>query len=87
MNALRTLTAAVTIVLSLTAPSHAFDLFGIVEDGDQPSQTRAAISSSKTNPLAISNEPVYQGTAGSLLRISNEPVYLGFSSKLPTTNK
>ena len=87
MNALRTLTAAVTIVLSLAAPSHAFDLFGIVDDGDQPSQTRVVTSSSKSSPLAISNEPVYRGTPGSLLGISNEPVYLGFSSKLPTTNK
>lgn len=87
MNALRTLTAAVTIVLSLTATAHAFDLFGIVDDGDQPSQTRTAISSSKSSPLAISNEPVYQGTAGSLLHISNEPVYSGFSSKPLATNR
>ena len=87
MNALRTLTAAVTTVLSLTAPSYAFDLFGLVDDGDLPSQTRVATSSSKSSSLAISNEPVYQGTPGSLLHISNEPVYLGFSSKLPTANR
>lgn len=86
MNALRTLTAAVTIVLSLTSSASAFDLFGM-DDGDQPSQTKTAISSSKSNPLAISNEPVYRGTAGSLVNISNEPTYSGVSSKLPTANK
>ena len=87
MNALRTLTATAAIILSLTAQAHAFDMFGIIDDGDKPSQTKAVISSSKSSPLAISNEPVYRSTAGSLLNISNEPTYFGVSSKLPTTNK
>ena len=83
MNALRTLTATVAIMLSLTASAHAFDLFGVMDDNDQPSQPRAALANTG-NTLAISNEPTYRGTSGSLLAISNEPTYLGFSSKAPT---